>query len=249
MTETAQETLSQMSARFAAQTDSQSTGPAVNLPEIGPAVITGLAAVTCLLAAIAAWCAARAGALSPSRLVCFGIILVILGLGFASALSAPNRFVATVGLCDIGMALIAGWTVALLCHQHLLGDAGRRIVVAAIIAILAVWTTKGIYQWTERIPRLHQKLSRVPRRTNCSSAWPGPFRKPRRSRGEAPRITHERQIGFRICDLQQRDGCRDDRSARGPRGTARSAAHRPRRFPRRRRSAKSRSPRCPCRYC
>lgn len=55
-------------------------------------------------------------------------------------------------MCDLALSLLAGWSIGLLCQPTLLGSAGRRIFVAALVAILAVWIAKGIYQRTVEIP-------------------------------------------------------------------------------------------------
>jgi hypothetical protein len=146
MTETLRETLSQITGQAAAQT------AGAGLPEIGPAVTTGLAAITFLLAGMAAWCAATAGALSRTRMGRLAIVIAVLVLGAASTFLAANRFLALVGWCDLGMALLAGWSVGLLCDSRLLGMAARRTVIAAVVALLAVWTAKGIYQRVIDIP-------------------------------------------------------------------------------------------------
>ncbi len=122
------------------------------MPEIGPAVTTFLAGITFVLAGGAAWCAGKAGVLERGRMARLGLIFVILGVGLGSTLAATDKFLAVVGLCDVGMALLAGWAVGVLCHEKLLGDSGRRIVIAAMVAILTAWTAKGLYQRFIDIP-------------------------------------------------------------------------------------------------
>jgi MFS family permease len=144
MTETVRETLGQLTG--------MRVGGGAGLPEIGPAVTTGLAAITFLLAGVAAWCAGKAGVVSWGRAARLGIVTGVLVLGGVSTFFAANRFVAAVGLCDVGMGLLAGWSVGVLCDSRLLGMAGRRTVIAAVMALAAVWTMKGIYQRTIDIP-------------------------------------------------------------------------------------------------
>ena len=85
-------------------------------------------------------------------MVRLGIAAGVLAFGGLSTFFAANRFVAVVGLCDVGMGLMAGWSVGVLCDSRLLGMAGRRALIAAVVALAAVWTVKGIYQRMIDIP-------------------------------------------------------------------------------------------------
>jgi hypothetical protein len=150
MTETARVTLGQITGQAVVQ-----KGEAA-LPEIGPAVTTGLAAAVVVLAGLAAWCGARAGALGRARLGRWVIVIAILVLGGFSTFAAANRFLALVGWCDLGMALIAGGSIGVLCDARVLGATGRRTVIAAIVALVSVWTAKGLYQRAIDIPETIQ---------------------------------------------------------------------------------------------
>ena len=121
-------------------------------PEIGPAVTLGFSAVMLMLAGTAAWIGGTCGALSWGRFGRLVLIAAILSFGVASTLAAAGKFVALVGLCDLAMSLLGGWAVGVLCHANVLGSAGRRIVVACLVSILAVWVAKGLYQRAVEIP-------------------------------------------------------------------------------------------------
>ncbi|MGN6367696.1 MAG: O-antigen ligase family protein [Phycisphaerae bacterium] len=149
MTESLNESFAQVNALFYARVHPPG---GVLAPEIGPAVTLGLATATLLLAAIAAGIAGLRRALTPSRGARLLLIAAILGLGIAATFAAAGKFVSLVGVCDLALSLLAGWSIGLLCQPALLGSAGRRIVVAALVAILAVWIAKGIYQRTVEIP-------------------------------------------------------------------------------------------------
>jgi len=149
MTESLYQAYQQVSAMFGARLHPPGD---VIAPEIGPAVTLGLSAVTLVLAAIVAGVATAARAITSGKMLRFCLIAAILGLGMFSTLQADNRFAALVGLCDIAGALVGAWAVGLLCHPTLLGSAGRRIVTAALISVLAVWIAKGLYQRAVEIP-------------------------------------------------------------------------------------------------
>ena len=121
-------------------------------PEIGPAVTLGLSGLTLLLAGAAAWIGGMCGAITWGRAGRLVLIAAILGFGVASMFAAAGKFAALVGLCDVAMSLLAGWAVGVLCHSNVLGSAGRRIVVACLVSILAVWTAKGLYQRMVELP-------------------------------------------------------------------------------------------------
>ena len=123
------------------------------LPEIGPSVTFGLASFTLILAGITSLCAWRANALPLHRLLQFLLIAAIIAIALASTFAAANRFVALVGLADLSMALLAGWSIASLCHPYLLGMHGKKIVSAALLSLLAVTLAKGYYQRFIDIPQ------------------------------------------------------------------------------------------------
>src|SRR5262249_29125295 len=122
------------------------------VPFDGPLVTIGLAAATGLLATAAAFLAATRGVMTRARLLRFAILAAIIALALISTFTAANRFHALIGTADLALSLVAGWVVSLLCQNALLGDRGRRIVFAALAALLAVWAFKGIYQRAVEYP-------------------------------------------------------------------------------------------------
>jgi O-antigen ligase len=75
-------------------------------------------------------------------------IIVLLIIAATSAAGAANRFAALVGVCDLGMALLGGWTVARLCDT----DARRQFVVVVLAGILAGFVAQGLYQHFVTMP-------------------------------------------------------------------------------------------------
>ena len=149
MTESLNQSFAQVNALFYARV--HPPGGVIS-PEIGPAVTLGFSAVVLLLAGAAAWIAGMCGAMTWGRAGRLLLITAILGFGVASTFAAAGKFAALVGLCDVTMSLLGGWAVGVLCHSNVLGSAGRRIVVACLVAILAVWVAKGLYQRMIEIP-------------------------------------------------------------------------------------------------
>jgi hypothetical protein len=143
LTEVVRETLAQKQSHLLARIDPSRY---VDLPFVGPAVTTGFAGLTLLLAAGAAALASAAGALSTDRILRWLLIAAVAILGWCSVLAAANRFAAVVGLSDLVAVLAAGWAASLLCHQRLAGDRGRRLLVALFVAVLAAWVAKGLMQ-------------------------------------------------------------------------------------------------------
>jgi hypothetical protein len=152
------ETLNQLAGRLAL--------PAAEQPVIvGPAIIAGQSAVALLVAAGASVLAAMQGSsqgMFPRRRAGQAVLLAaVFACGIVSMLGAANRFAAAVGLADLGTALAAGYAVAVLLPM--LGQRGRRALVAGLLAIFAVWVAKGYLQEfvefpeTEAFVREHQE--------------------------------------------------------------------------------------------
>jgi O-antigen ligase len=143
MSEQLRQTLSQKAAYLA----EVAKGKGDEVPRfVGPAVTVGLGVVTGVFATVAAWIAGRKGALSWGRVGRFAMVVVVIGWAVVGAFLAENKFNALVGAVDLGMCLLAGWTVSVLCLPRVLGHVGRRIVVAGLVGILAVWVFHGFYQ-------------------------------------------------------------------------------------------------------
>jgi hypothetical protein len=140
--ESIRETLSQKFARLAARPGAPGVGD--DTPTVGPAVISAEAAVAFLVAAAAAAVAAFSTGLSGRRVMHFVGVAAVVGVATVSAVRAENRFAAAVGVADLAAALAAGWAVSLLVG--LLGDGGRRAVVAGLVAIGTLWVGKGLLQ-------------------------------------------------------------------------------------------------------
>jgi hypothetical protein len=143
LTEVVRETLAQKQSHLLARIDPSKY---IDLPFVGPAVTTGFAGLTLLLAAGAAALASAAGALSGGRIARWVLIAAVAILGWCSVLAAANRFAAVVGVSDLVAILAAGWAASLLCHPRLAGDRGRRLLVALFVAVLAAWVAKGLMQ-------------------------------------------------------------------------------------------------------
>ncbi|HMD55222.1 MAG TPA: O-antigen ligase family protein, partial [Phycisphaerae bacterium] len=65
-----------------------------------------------------------------------------------SAAGAANRFAALLGVCDLGMALIGGWTATLLCDT----DRRRQFVVVVLVGVLAAFAAQGLNQYFVTLP-------------------------------------------------------------------------------------------------
>lgn len=112
----------------------------------GPAEVMGLALLT-LLACGAAMLAA--GRISTGKWLQLGIIAAVLLAAIAGIFSAANRFAALVGVFDLGMAMLAGWSTQILCPTW----RRRRLVIAVLMGLLFAVTLKGIYQRYVEIPQ------------------------------------------------------------------------------------------------
>jgi hypothetical protein len=144
--ETLRDTLAQKIANLAqaaAPRTADNPGP---VPFVGPAFTAAYAAIAFLLAGAAAWLALRAEAFGRRQLGQLGLIAVILGLALGSTFHAENRFNALIGTADVAAALAAAWTVALVCHDALLGQRGRQAVMAAIITLCALGGARALLQ-------------------------------------------------------------------------------------------------------
>ncbi len=127
---------------------------------VGPTVIAAESALVFLIAAATAILLAIGPGLSRTRLAQLTLIAAILTLAAISTFQAANRFNAAIGWADLAMALIAGWTLASLAA--LLGDTGRRAIIAAIIGIAAIWIAKGFMQYFSEFPDMKVELARDP---------------------------------------------------------------------------------------
>ncbi len=112
----------------------------------GPAEVMGLALLTLLASGITLLAAGRIGRAAWIEL---GIIAAVLAGAIAAIYGAANRFAALVGVFDLGMALLAGWSAGILCMT----PARRRLVVVVLVGLLAAVTVKGIYQRYVEIPQ------------------------------------------------------------------------------------------------
>ncbi len=133
LNETPVEAFSQLIESVAPSTDA-----APQTPEPGPAAIVGFSLLTMLLTGLATCCTR----LTRQAWLLLALIVAILALATASTFHAANHFVALVGTFDMAMTMLGGWTIMLLASN----EARRRFVVAALLAVLAVWITKGLYQ-------------------------------------------------------------------------------------------------------
>ncbi len=149
MTESLNQSFAQVNSLFYARVHPPG---GVIAPETGPAVTLGFSAVVLMLAGAAAWIGGMCAAITWERIGRLLLIAVILAFGVASMLAAAGKFAALIGLCDVAMSMLGGWAVSVLCHRNVLGSAGRRIVVACLVSILAVWVAKGLYQRMAEIP-------------------------------------------------------------------------------------------------
>ncbi|MHB1766776.1 MAG: O-antigen ligase family protein [Phycisphaerae bacterium] len=112
----------------------------------GPAEVMGLGILTLLACGISAL---AAGSISVGKWMQLGIIAAVLAAAIVAIFNAANRFAALVGVFDLGMALLAGWSAQVLCHTH----RRRRLVIAVLVGLLFAVTLKGIYQRYVEIPQ------------------------------------------------------------------------------------------------
>jgi hypothetical protein len=140
------ETLAQRAAAMDKAHDAVEQTGVMETPFVGPNYVATECVVMLLVAAGAAGVAATraVGGLTRGRTMEFVIVAAISACAVASVLHAANRFNAMAGLMDITMAIVAGWTVAVLCAM--LGDGGRRVVLAGLAGILMLWVAKGYLQ-------------------------------------------------------------------------------------------------------
>jgi hypothetical protein len=112
----------------------------------GPAEVMGLGILT-LLACGAAILAANA--IAVGTWVRLGIIAGVLAAAIVAMNIAANRFGAMVGVFDLGMALLAGWSSEILCDT----PRKQRLVIAVLVGLLCAVTLKGFYQRYVEIPQ------------------------------------------------------------------------------------------------
>ncbi len=112
----------------------------------GPAEVIGLGILSLLICGAALL---AAESISPCRWVQLGMITGVLAAAAAAIFTAANRFAALVGVFDLGMALLSGWTAGILCHT----PRRRRLVIAVLVGLLCAVTLKGIYQRYVEIPQ------------------------------------------------------------------------------------------------
>ena len=112
----------------------------------GPAEVMGFGILSLLI------CGAALPAAEPvsvGKWVQLGVIAGVLAAAVAAIFTAANRFAALVGVFDLGMALLAGWTAGILCHT----PRRQRLVIAVLVGLLCAVTLKGIYQRYVEIPQ------------------------------------------------------------------------------------------------
>ena len=115
-------------------------------PIPGPATIVSLALLTAVLLGtglLAGVCRITRGAWIVPALGAGLLSLVI-----ASSIHASNPFAAMVGTFDLALGLLGGWAVMLLANT----ESRRRLVLAVLLAVLAAWITKALYQRIYDIP-------------------------------------------------------------------------------------------------
>ena len=112
----------------------------------GPAEVMGLGILSLLICGVAL----LAGeSISAGKWVQLGIIALVLAAAVAAIFTAANRFAALVGVFDLGMALLGGWTAGILCHT----PRRQRLVIAVLAGLLCAVTLKGLYQRYVEIPQ------------------------------------------------------------------------------------------------
>ena len=112
----------------------------------GPAEVMGLGILSLLI------CGAvlLAGeSISLGKWMQLGVIALVLAAAIAAIFTAANRFAALVGVFDLGMALLGGWTAGILCHT----PQRQRLVIAVLVGLLCAVTVKGLYQRYVEIPQ------------------------------------------------------------------------------------------------
>jgi O-antigen ligase len=132
------------------------------VPTVGPAFTAVYMLLTMALAGIASFLAARVGALSLRRAGQGAFSALILALALVSTFLAANRFSALVGAADLAASLAAAWTVTLLCDNRLLGNRGRQVIIAAIVAISVLCCAKAFLQKFDEFPATYQEVMKDP---------------------------------------------------------------------------------------
>ncbi len=112
----------------------------------GPAEVMGLGVLSLLICGVALL--ARES-ISAGKWLQLGVIAWVLAAAIAAIFTAANRFAALVGVFDLGMALLAGWTAGILCHT----PQRQRLVMAVLVGLLCAVTVKGLYQRYVEIPQ------------------------------------------------------------------------------------------------
>ncbi|HTV47993.1 MAG TPA: O-antigen ligase family protein [Phycisphaerae bacterium] len=110
-----------------------------------PAEIFLFASLTVVLAGAAVMVC---GSIKRSQWLILAAIVILLFVAAISAVGAANRFVAILGVCDLGMAFLGGWTAMLLCNT----DARRQLVIVVLVGILAAFAADGLYQRFVTLP-------------------------------------------------------------------------------------------------
>ena len=113
----------------------------------GPAEVMGLGILTLLLCGVAMASARR---ITRGMWVQLAIIAAVLTAAMAAMLAAANKFAALVGVFDLGMALLAGWSAGILCHK---ARRRQQLVIVVLVGLLCAVTVKGIYQRYVEIPQ------------------------------------------------------------------------------------------------
>ncbi len=152
-------TVSASSSATASAASAPSTADVADVasaPDIGPAFTAVYATLSLLLAALATLAGVKAGAFSWRRAGQFLLTGGILAWAVASAFHAQNRFVAVVGAADLAASLCAAWSLMVILHPRLLGDGGRRILFAAVLACVSINGFKAFEQYFVEFPDLAQ---------------------------------------------------------------------------------------------
>ena len=131
---------------------------AASLRYPGAAELIGFSLLTLALAGVALSLGMRGARGSMLQLL---LIAVLVALALLSAFRAANRFAALLGVCDVGMALLAGWLASGLCQTQ----RKRGFVVAVLAGLLAVMCVKGFYQRFVELPLTRAMFQRH------ASAW------------------------------------------------------------------------------
>ena len=135
------------------------SGPlAASLRYPGAAELIGFSLLTLALVGVALSLGMRVARGAMPRLF---LIAALVALALLSAFRAANRFAALLGVCDLGMALLAGWLAGGLCRTQ----RKRGFVVAVLAGLLAVMCVKGFYQRFVELPLTRAMFQRH------ASAW------------------------------------------------------------------------------